>query len=430
MAVSSQEASDKADTAGEEKDYAQTQLASSGKPSSHHAFRLSFSPTGIPTVEATQHLGAPVPSVDSQQLDADMSTLDPSQQLSTEAVTLHPTQQLGTQASTLEFPQQLGTQASIAEPTQQMGTRASTLESTQQLGTQASILEPTQHLGTHTVHHNGSSASSPATSSRRWQPTKDPHSQGITPMPAAMPQAATCNAAPADSIPLVGIASEERPSGASKVEQTHGVRADPLVQSGADQSKAQSCTPSGLPPHPMLPPPSTPMLAWLDALSTPESTLLVTPDPPGGGVATAGSEHLLLGSTARALGNESAPGLLAASPEAVPEALRPVGASPPPLTDACSELLPQSGPTLLPPPNAVSGKGAIAVAVTDPGPDQAAPGPVPHQATPAVAESYHRSLPATPGGWPRQATPHLGPPTGLSGLTTPASAAEMHRYAS
>lgn len=525
----SSEACDNAQAAVDEMDCSLTQ-GIGGKPHDQHAFRLSFSPTGIPNVDATQPVNTQASSVEStQQLGTQASTLESTQQMGTQASTSESTQQLGTQAYTVESPQQVGTQATAYESTQSFSAQASTLEFTQQMGAQG--LQSTQHLSTQTAHQTGCPPSSSATNSHTCQPTGKPQSSGSTAVPAAIPKPATCNPAPAGSTCLASTASAEIPLAAGKVEAEQtpseaGVDSllqlppqnsapapefSPLPQAASASAEfkaqvavellvtgapAQDKTPvpaeadacstqsdavseaqsgplladalnvqaelapaaaaqasipipadaEGTPSGPLLPvlppPPTTPVLAWLAALRTPESQALSLATPGHeGAIGTAAARHVPLGSTARAWVNESTPELLAASPEAASEALWRDSPSPTPGTMACTELLPQSSSTLLPPPSTVSGM-AVSPALTHPGPvpdqptpgpvpDQAMPGPVPHQATPMLAGSTWESLQATPRGWaPRQPTPSLGPPTGLSGLTTPASAAEMHRCVS
>ena len=350
------------------------------KPHSHHAFRLSFSPTGIPTVEPNQHVGP--------------------------------------QATTME-PDQIplrNTQIPLSAPIQHVGTHAE---------------EPQlQRLTKH------SAAGADCCSTQQpgsVQPGSEAQVEVAAVVTASAAQAKLPSAAQANALspqPVVVSAAESMPLPADATQTVSDAPALAGISMAGDAestSELQSCTPSG---HlfPLLPPPSTPMLAWLDYLGTPESTLLsdvLTPTHWDTGAAFAGEEDVLLGSAVQALVDESTPGLLTASPEAASEAVLHAVPRPLLLGTARREPLPQSSPALPPPPDASSGKGVVR-----PLPDQATPAPLPHQSTPVLAPTTQGSLHATPHGRPRQATPHLGPPTGLSGLTTPPSAAEMHRYGS
>ena len=178
--------------------------------------------------------------------------------------------------------------------------------------------------------------------------------------------------------------------------------------------------------HSLLPP-STPMLAWLNALASPGSAavpeqtpLLSTPASP---LPPQASVMPMPDQATPKLSHQAAP---AASPA---HARIQAGNLTPHALLQANQITSLMGVTVLRPQ---------AVETCS---DRTSTGVVPNQATPdglvpgqtcllsAVSSSRAAADQATPDAWPRQATPALGLPTGLSGLTTPPSAAEMHRYA-
>ena len=495
------EASGKALGATQEEVFSLQQPDSGAMPHSHHAFRLSFSPTGIPNVEPNQHLGTQAPP------------LGPPQYPHTEAAPLEPTQHQGplcTQAVSLAS-------GSVKDSTACWASGTATEVSQSSGSTAVPTAKPTaarsmtpraglRHFGAASAENSTAGKSghgrspivqggaaqlqqvskdSPAGADCSRHQAASVHSDAeaqledvalATGSPAQLelsrgPQASTPASQPAtqsaaESVPLPADAMLPMAQAAPEAP------AQPVAGDAA--GRLQSCTPGGAPCPGGLPLPSTPMLAWLDALGTPGSTLLsdVLKSSHGGkGVEVACEEHVPSGSACQALMHESTPRLLAASPEPPSEAVLHRVSSPVVLAKACTELPPGSSSSLplltdalsemtLSVPKAVSDRATpgqlpdqkMPELLSDqatPGPlphqamlgrladqemlevlpEQATPGPFPAQATPMPASAMipGKSVQATPHGWPRRATPHMGLPTGLSGLTTPASAAEMHR---
>ena len=446
------EAPGKEQGATQEGDVSLKQPDSSTTPHSHHAFRLSFSPTGIPTVEPKQHLGTQAPPVEAPQHQGTEAAscesaehqspqvypLDP---LCTQAVSLasgsatenHVCRGSGTASEVSQSSS--STAVPAAKPTATMsmtlpdGLRCVDVASAecscasnggdrQNAMVQAGAPQLQQALkpwpaGADCFRHQAASTQSQGETrveamAVAAESPAQPELPPSAPASAAASQPAAQSAA--ESVPLpaddVAQAMPEAPAQAS------------VPVAGDVEGRLQSCTPAGPPCPRGMPPPSTPMLAWLDALGTPGSTLLsdvFKPSHGGKGVESACEEHVPFGSAVQAPTDKSTPGLLAASPEPPLEAVLHVVSSPVVLVKAGAELPP------LPTDQATPGQL----------PHQATPGSRPHQATPVSASTILRkSVQATPHGWLRRATPHMGPPTGLSGLTTPASAAEMHRYVS
>lgn len=177
------------------------------------------------------------------------------------------------------------------------------------------------------------------------------------------------------------------------------------------------------PSHSLLPP-STPMLAWLNALASPGSAavpeqtpLLSTPASPQ---PPEMSPMPLPDQATPKLSHQAAS---AASP--VHARIQTGSLTPHPLLKA-DQIISPMGATLLRPQ-----VGEICSAQTSLGavPNQATSAPGQTGLLSGVLSSRAAADQATPDAWPRQATPALGLSTGLSRLTTPPSAAEMHRYA-
>lgn len=174
-------------------------------------------------------------------------------------------------------------------------------------------------------------------------------------------------------------------------------------------------------------PPSTPMLAWLNALASPGSAAVPEQTPllsaPASPLPPQVPPMPLPDQATPKLSHQAAPAASLARARAQAGNLTPH-----PLLPA-NQIISPMGATLLR-PQAVETCSA-----------QTSPGVVSNQATPddpvagqagllsAVSSSRAAAGQATPDAWPRQATPALGLSTGLSGLTTPPSAAKMHRYA-
>ncbi len=194
----------------------------------------------------------------------------------------------------------------------------------------------------------------------------------------------------------------------------------------ADLSGSHSSTSLSHPSHSLLPP-STPMLAWLNALASPGSAavpeqtpLLSTPASP---LPPQASSLPLPDQATPKLSHQAAPAASLAHAR-----IQACNLTPHPLLQADQTISPM-GATLLR-PQAV--EACSARTSTGAAPNQATlDEPVPGQTglLSAVSSSRAAAGQATPDARPRRATPALGLSTGLSGLTTPPSAAEMHRYA-
>ena len=201
-----------------------------------------------------------------------------------------------------------------------------------------------------------------------------------------------------------------------------GQAADLSGSHGSSSLKGKLSHPS----HSLLPP-STPTLAWLNALASPGSAAVPEQTP----LLSAPASPLLPQASIMPLPDQATPKL---SHQAAPAAsLAHARAQAGNLTThpllPTNQITSPMGATLLHPQavetcSARTSSGAV--------PNQATPeDPVAGQAglLSAVSSSRAAAGQATPDAWPRQATPALGLSTGLSGLTTPPSAAEMHRYA-
>ena len=483
------EALGKPQGATQEGDFLVKQPDGGTTPHNHHAFRLSFSPTGIPTVEPDRHLGSQAPLLELPQHQGSKAALvepdqgpqarprEPDHHLCTQAASLAPdsvTHNLACPASgtASEVCQSSGSTAGpIAKPKAIAGTTApgglcrfgaASVECSitgkggdgRDPMVQAEARQLQQQLskplpaGADSFRHQAVS-----TESEVEAQVEDVAVATGSPAQLELPHAAQAST-PAIQ-PAAQSAAESAPLTADTVTQAmleaHTQASVPVA--GDVEGRLQSCTPGGAPCPGGLPSPSTPMLAWLDALGTPGTTLLsdvFKPSRCGKGVDSAREEHAPPGSAAHALMDESTPGRLAASPEAPPEAVLHAVLSPVVPAKACTDTPPLSSSSLPLLTDALSGTASsVPRPVPDeatpgplphqaepgpwpdqevPEPDQAMPGQLPHQATPVPASNPSRNnVPATPHGWSRRAAPPMGPPTGLSGLTTPASAAEMHR---
>lgn len=454
-------------TAAQESNSSLKQPDSGTTLQSHHAFRLSFSPTGIPTVEPHQQLGTQAPP------------LEPIQ-----AAALEPTQHQGHHVQPPGPEHHVGTQAADRAASPASGSAINS-HACRASGTPTAVSPPSSGTAvlaatpkaTSSAHPNGAGKASPrrihasrggdgghalvqAEAHQLQQlPTDSPAGADCSRHQAASPQSGAEAQVEAKAVAMgtASPAQPELPLGQSAAAKSAPPTAKPSTQAapeapahastpvaGGAGHSLRSDTPCG-PPCSMLPPPSTPMLAWLDALGTPGSSLLSNSSQPSlgrQGVAAAHEEHVPFGSMAQAQMDKSQ---LPASPGIALEAVPNVVSSPAILPKACADLPHLSSSSLPSPTDALSEKASsIPAAVPDqatpsPLPDQAMPGLLPHQATPSPLPTQatpmlhgntQNSFQGTPHGWTRRATPHVGPPTGLSGLTTPASAAEMHRYVS
>ena len=459
QSVVSREALGKEQGPTQEGEVSLKQPDSSTTPHSHHAFRLSFSPTGIPTVEPKQHLGTQAPPVEPPQHQGTRAA--PSEFTEHQGPQVNPLDRLCTQAESLASGSVTDNHACRAS-----GTASEVSQSSSSAAVAAAkpmaIRSMTLPDGLDCV----STASAGCLSADNGRDGPGPMVQAEAPQLQQVPkpspagadcfthQAASAQPEAAAQVEAMTVATESpaqpelSPIALASAESSQSAAesvllpADDAAQAsvpvaGDAEGKLQSCTPGGPSCPRGLPLPSTPMLAWLDALGTPGSTLssdVFKPSHGGEGVESVHEEHVPFGSAAQALRDESSPGLLAAAPEPPSEAVLHCDLSPVVLAKAGTELLPLSSSSLPLPTEALSDQATPGQlphhAMPGPLPDQATPGPLPHQATPVSASTIPRKgVQATPHGWPRRAaTPHMGPPTGLSGLTTPASAAEMHRY--
>ena len=218
--------------------------------------------------------------------------------------------------------------------------------------------------------------------------------------------------------------------------------ADPAQRLDASQASSLSYSQSASSlshPSQSLLPPSTPMLAWLNALGTPGSAPALTQTP----LPSIASIPLSLPAPSAPLAHQASAKLsgYTAPPVAVGTSLSAARTGS--QSDAHHALL-QAGPGVSltaasAPPAQVTAAGSTEM-TPDTLPNSASSGAVPKEATPGSLPRQAGSLlgktttkpmlnQATPDVRPKQATPAMGLPTGLSGLTTPPSAAEMHRYA-
>jgi hypothetical protein len=174
-------------------------------------------------------------------------------------------------------------------------------------------------------------------------------------------------------------------------------------------------------------PPSSPMLAWLNALASPGSAAVPEQTPllsmPASPLPPQVPPMPLPDQATLKLSHQTAP---AASPAHA--RIQASNLTPHPLLQI-NQITSPMGVTLLHPQAVETCSARTSTGVVS---NQATPDdPVPGQTgvLSAVSSSRAAAGQATPDAWPRQATPALGLSTGLSGLTTPPSAAEMHRYA-
>ncbi|DBA82764.1 TPA: hypothetical protein ACH3X1_006992 [Trebouxia sp. C0004] len=185
---------------------------------------------------------------------------------------------------------------------------------------------------------------------------------------------------------------------------------------------------------PSLLPPSTPMLAWLNALASPGSAAVPEQTP----LLSTPASPLPLQASIMSMPDQATPKLSHHPAPAASLAHTRIQAgnlTPHPRLQAGQITSPMDATLLRPQAvqkcSAQTNPGAVPNQATsdDPVPKQATPDdPVPRQIGLLSAVSSTRAADqSTPDAWPRQATPALGLPTGLSGLTTPPSAAEMHR---
>ena len=217
---------------------------------------------------------------------------------------------------------------------------------------------------------------------------------------------------------------------------------DPAQRLDASQACSLSCSQSASSlshPSQSLLPPSTPMLAWLNALGTPGSV----PEPTQTPLPSIASAPLSLPAPSAPLASLASPKLSGKTAPPVAVGTSPSAARTGSQSDAHHALL-QAKPGL-----SSTAASFLPAHVARPGSSQVTPGAlssiassgaVPKEATPGEPVGQAGSLlgkplskvvlnQATPDVRPKQATPAMGLPTGLSGLTTPPSAAEMHRYA-
>lgn len=218
--------------------------------------------------------------------------------------------------------------------------------------------------------------------------------------------------------------------------------ADPAQRLDASQASGLSCSQSASSlshPSQSLLPPSTPMLAWLNALGTPGSV----PEPTQTPLPSIASTPLSLPAPSAPLASQSSPKMSGYTAPPVAVGTPPSAARAGSQSDAHHALL-QAGPGVsstaassLPAHSAAAGSARVTPGALPP---SVSSGQMPHEATPGSLSRQAGSLlrkplsqsvlsQATPDVRPKQATHAMGLPTGLSGLTTPPSAAEMHRYA-
>lgn len=194
----------------------------------------------------------------------------------------------------------------------------------------------------------------------------------------------------------------------------------------ADLSGSHSSTSLSRPSQSLLPP-STPMLAWLNALASPGSAAVPQQTPllstPANPLPPQASSTPLPEQATPKLSHQAGPAASLAVARFQAGSLTPHS-----LLQAAQTTSPMGAPLLhfqaVQTCSARNSPGADPKQAT---PDEAAPGQT--GLLSAVSSTRAAAAQVTPDAWPRQATPALGLSTGLSGLTTPPSAAEMHRYA-
>ena len=180
-------------------------------------------------------------------------------------------------------------------------------------------------------------------------------------------------------------------------------------------------------PSQSLLPPSTPMLAWLNALATPGSAAVPEPTPllstPASPLPPQASSMPVPYQATPKLSHQAAPAASLAHTR-----IQTGNLTPDPLLQA-QQITSPMGATLLRPqaPETCSAQTSTGAVPNQAKPDDPVPGQI--GLFSAVSSTGAAADQATPDAWPRQATPALGLSTGLSGLTSPPSAAEMHRYA-
>ena len=431
------------------------QSVSASKPQGHSAFRLSFSPTGIPTVDSSRQSPQTNDiSVDSALVSATHSLCSTESDLTNATPTLqstplsHATQPEAAPAApaqdghskVLSSGAHLDSNSGSAEPDLESGTAAAAQSSEQQ---PQQVTKASMDEVDHSAHQEADHPLAAEASDRGLAEPLGPVSTSKVLQADASGTAASSSAiSPASASLPFATGALEYPASSEAHTQAG------LTFGEVTASQQQPCTPCGS--SAVLLPPSTPMLTWLDALGTPESDSQVfTHQTPGSGSADAsafpGQEGFMPGRALLPLANESTPGLLAASSEGpskaascIVPASRPAGTEPsdnsvaPPARTKVNGFSQDYTPLELTSPTPVPTE-PVPLSQPDqtslvPMPKQAAPAALPNRANPVWALAGMQTLQATPAVQPKQATPQLGPPTGLSGLTTPASAAEMHRY--
>jgi len=429
-----------------------------GKPYSHDAFRLSFSPTGIPSAESALPQQAPISSTQAQhsstqsdhkaaeahEFEPQLAAFDEAEQTSAEAEcspaelasgTGAPDQALVMDAvspstavvagkasaalndaveSLKAVPSDTSQDAVAAETDASEGLALSTPKvSLQDLAVSsdskadvpmalADAASDGDSSGVYTAP-KGATLHSPQIQPVLLQPGQTDTASSAEDLAVRGPPAVSATEAASAAAQAADMPSTAQPgengllntqTDADKLLAQHTEQLDDPsgAEHAADLPSPHEALPTSL-PHPSLslPLPSTPMLAWLNALSTPGSGAMPARTP----LPSSSPEPLL----------DQAPSALLTTDVPLPRQIASQASTPPDST-------PSAAPSLKPPSTDVdavvgpAGSGATA--------KHAGSGVSPNQATPEV--------------WLRRAAPAMGLPTGLSGLTTPASAVEMHRY--
>ena len=436
--------------------------ASSSKPSSRDVFRLSFSPTGIPIVEPTQpqtmqgteslagsavdcntdrsHSAAPgqlggswllpVPAAPCVLPTAAAQVNDGMQQAaSSDDQSAADNSGSAEQSSTVRSAEPTFTVHPIGPmPAVEVGEPVCTTELASGLGEAPQLSSPS---AADAVPIDQQAADPAADITEDDQPEAEGADFLAEATPLQSSQAALLNPSvtpESSTLPLPTYMAMQTTSGADAQTSCTAVE---------DAASSQpSCTPCR--PCSAQMPLASPMLTWLQALGTRTAgaarTLSIQERSAASTVPEQGDEPLLSPSTASMQASQTsaaseASTLLPAATAAAEEQhlhsndnLQPAQAS---LNDVANSAALGSPPRRSRLVSSQQYQLSTAVLLK-----QASAAALPSQAGPELAGKSPQPLQATPAGRLKQVAPHLGPPTGISGLTTPASATEMHRCVS
>lgn len=410
-----------------------------GKPHNRDAFRLSFSPTGIPSVEASQLQPAQaehrVLKDETQHRPAELNqTLAEAQHDQAEAEHI-PAEIQHISAEAVGAPDYIECDlthmpsGTIRKPTASMGGATSpdtpvaagsvTVDTDPAEASAAHAAETTKAELAHAAEAYGSVKVVPSDHPAQALvdqadsklPTtdlafRDQLGSHLDAASATDPASSTCMADAHLALESDDATASVKHADKLSAQHTDGHSATSQVgTTHADASDVSSvCDPLYT-----LKQPSTPMLAWLNALGTSGSQPEMTPWP------TSPPERLPIQATSALLADTLPVGDADAVPSPEAALLHAITSDKADL-EAKEPVLAETGSTTL-----------LGQAMLHALPSQATPVMRPDRA-PISLTTYALPDQATPAAWVKQATPAMGLPTGFSGLTTPASAAEMHRY--